>query len=98
MIMELGGNINLDGFDNLDKSKLLVVKKIVGHAVKDLSEQSLSLENVSVIFNGSEDAPAISVNITCCGQVFSGSETGTNLFFALDSALKNACVALKEMK
>jgi len=38
--MQLGGNIELNGFNELERSKLVVVKKIVGNYAKEFSDKT----------------------------------------------------------
>ena len=35
-MLELGGNIQLSGFSNIEPSKMIVIKKMVGNHVKKL--------------------------------------------------------------
>ena len=38
--MELGGNISLEGFDELEPGTLIVVKKMVGNYAKNIAEKT----------------------------------------------------------
>ena len=46
--MELGGNIVLSGFKEVDKPTLVIVKKIVGNFVKNVSQTSPGFNNISI--------------------------------------------------
>ena len=39
IMIELGGNINLDNFEEIEKGQLIVVKKVVGNYTKKISEK-----------------------------------------------------------
>lgn len=83
-MIKLGGNIKLDGFDNIEHAKLVVIKKMVGTFVKELepgNSVSLSL-NLNGNFN--VNAELVMNNITK-----TSSKTEKNLFFAVNEALKD---------
>ena len=50
-MIELGGNIKLEGFDNIEQSKLVVIKKIVGNFIKKLEAEN----KVAIILKLSEE-------------------------------------------
>ena len=87
--MELGGNIELVGFDSIDKSKLVVVKKLVGHSVREMAEKSPTISKVRLTLSGPEDSPDIKGEVIIDDQPIRESCNGTNLFFVLDSVMKN---------
>jgi len=86
--MELGGNIELVGFDSIDKSKLVVVKKLVGHSVREMAEKSPTISKVRLTLAGPEDSPDIRGEVIVNDQSIKESGRGTNLFFVLDSVMK----------
>ena len=87
-MIELGGNITLDGFADRDYSELIVVKKIVGRYARQLSDAHKGFESLKVTL--SVDAGAHTLLAECKVGGASKSFTGTapNLFVALDTALK----------
>jgi hypothetical protein len=46
--MELGGNIVLSGFKEVDKPTLVIVKKIVGNFVKNVSQTSAGFNSINL--------------------------------------------------
>tara|TARA_Y100000310_G_scaffold302635_1_gene340160 strand:+ start:17726 stop:18007 length:282 start_codon:yes stop_codon:yes gene_type:complete len=84
--MELGGNIKLEGFEVLDPSLLVVVKKIVGnyarkiHDLKgDYKELILNLDN--------SDSYKMGVKLSFEDNEYNEEVSNQNLFFAIDDLL-----------
>ncbi len=86
--MQLGGNISLAGFKDLEPAKMIVVKKITGNYVKKMQEknnkfESLHLHLKPVHSNQYELQAKVLVN----GTPYNSEVTDFNLFFALDKTL-----------
>lgn len=86
-IIQLGGNIELIGFKELDMAKMVVLKKMVGNYAKTMSEKNTSFSKLKLTGKKEGDNLKISAEMTA-DKAYSGEETGTNLFVVLDSALK----------
>ncbi len=85
-MIELGGNIKLEGFDELPREKLIVFKKIIGSFTKEISEQDLEFKEIIVTLTGE-----YTINIKIQGKKETISEiTDKNLFFALSMTIKDA--------
>lgn len=84
--IDLGGNIKLSGFSDVDPTSMIIVKKIVGNIARELQEQ----QSVSEFhLNLSRDNKNITIHANITGsKVFSGTATETNLFFAINKALE----------
>lgn len=90
--MELGGNISLEGFADLERDTMVIVKKLVGSYVKTLSEknqdfQSLTLELKS---GGDEANPGkyeLEGKLTADKEYTAEAEEN-NLMMAIDKVLK----------
>ena len=81
--IKLGGNIELVNASSIDGGSLVVLKKIIGNYARKFSERGA--ESVSVTFDGT----IVSVDITRNGDRYSSLGEKSNLFFSLDSALKD---------
>lgn len=81
-MMELGGNIKLDGFETLEPAKLIVVKKIVGNYAKVISEK-LTFSEFLVTLKDTK----VTVKATAKDKVIEKEDSNDNLFIALDKAL-----------
>ncbi|MBS3117593.1 hypothetical protein J4430_01810 [Candidatus Woesearchaeota archaeon] len=92
-MIELGGNIRLAGFKDLEPAKLVVVKKVVGNYAKKLegrtggfSELSLHLKEV----HKTEKSSKFEVQgklIVEGKQPMAAEVVDYNLFFAIDKVL-----------
>jgi ribosome-associated translation inhibitor RaiA len=91
--LELGGNIGLTGFSELDPGAMVVVKKIVGNYAKRFSEIQKEFEKLDVSLktvhkketSGKCELHAL---VRAKGKKYSAEVTEMNLFFALDKVLK----------
>ena len=81
-MIELGGNIKLDGFENLEPAQLIVVKKVIGNYAKEISEK-VEFSEFLVILEGNK----ISVKVTAKDKTIEEGEDGDNLFVTLDKVL-----------
>jgi len=83
-MITLGGNIKLDGFDELDPGMLIVVKKMVGLFAKKVSEIIGELEAFDVIKNYTK----ITIKVKSKDKGLEESSEDDNLFIALSATLK----------
>ncbi len=91
--MQLGGNIQLTGFRDLDGSSMVILKKIVGNYVKKLSEQAEKFESLSLTMKPVHEKEKsemyeIHAKLMDNGKPVVSEVTERNLFVAVDSALK----------
>ncbi|MBI4150247.1 hypothetical protein HY488_02470 [Candidatus Woesearchaeota archaeon] len=91
MTIELGGNIELVGFRELDSSKLIVVKKMVGNYARKMSEDTKNFEKLVVTLKqiGQPDAHKFELHgkLMDNGRPITSVAVDYNVFFALDKAL-----------
>lgn len=82
-MIELGGNIKLDGFESLEPAKLVVLKKMIGNFVKEFESNN----QVSLILrlNGEFN---INAEFNLNNDVRKSSISENNLFFAVNKALE----------
>lgn len=83
--MELGGNIELINFDEVEPTKLIVIKKFVGTYTKTISETQKGFKKLEVTLtpNSNFEIKAIAQGNEDQGVIVNGS----NLFFVLDKVL-----------
>ncbi|MFH1408709.1 MAG: hypothetical protein ABIH34_02275 [Nanoarchaeota archaeon] len=90
--LELGGNIRLVGFRELDSSTLIVLKKIVGNTVKRFSEKTTITELALVMKRVHEREKSeiyeLKANLICKGKNYAAAIDDRNLFFAVDKVMK----------
>jgi len=100
-MMELGGNIELVGFKDLDVSQMIVFKKIIGnHARKfsDTLENSYKKLKIHMKKIGSEKSPKYEIKGTLQidnGNDINSSCTENNVFVCIANVLKKIEAQLK---
>jgi len=91
--MQLGGNIELSGFKDIDGSTMIVLKKIVGNYAKRLSELAEKFENLKLTMKPVHETEKselyeIHAQMMDNGKPIVSEVTERNLFVAIDNALK----------
>jgi len=100
-IIELGGNIELSGFRELEKINNAVVNKIVGHYARKFSDRCTNFEKLhlhlkGVHDNGTNKKIELHAKVTDNGKVFASEVTDRNLYFALDAVLKKVSASMEK--
>jgi S-adenosylmethionine synthetase len=105
--VELGGNIKLIGFRELDPGSMIIAKKMIGTYVRKYSEFCKNIQEVSISLKSVhkiEDSERyeISVKLINNGQVYSADNLEDrkplNLFIVLDSVLAKVHNEVAKMK
>ncbi len=92
-MIELGGNITLVGFKELDYAELVVIKKVVGSYARKFAEgknmTNLTL-NLKPIHQTSQDSQKyeLKAKLELDGKMYNSEVTEFNLFIGLDKILK----------
>jgi len=91
--VELGGNIKLSGLKDLDRSEVIVIKKIVGTFARRFSEICDEFEELNINFKKfrkkeKSEMFELKAHVRDKGKQYDSKESGRNLFFVLDEALK----------
>ncbi len=92
-MIELGGNIFLEGFDILERAELLIAKKLVGGYVRRISDEIAPCDKVEIKLKKVEKYE-VSVSLMVNDKSTKTKTNGENLFITIDSAFKKA---LKEI-
>ena len=92
-LMQLGGNIELSGFRDIDGASMVVLKKIIGNYGRKLSESSNKFEKLSVNMKPVHEMEkgngySVYAKLMCDGKPFGSEVVEGNLFVAVDNALK----------
>lgn len=96
-MIELGGNIKLKGFNELDAATLIVVKKIVGNYTKKLSNDHPDFTELLLELN-QEGNKKFSINASFfrkSGELTAKAD-GENIFFTISAALEGINPRSKE--
>jgi ribosome-associated translation inhibitor RaiA len=88
--IKLGGQIELSGFGGLDRSQMIVVKKIVGNYTKKISEKDETFKGIKVTMKkiSSSNMFELNVNLDVNNGPITASIDDRNLFFAIDKVLE----------
>ncbi len=91
--MQLGGNIELSGFKDLDGSSMVVLKKIIGNYGRRMSDISDKFESLKITMKPVHETEKsekyeIHAQLMNDGKPFVSEVVERNLFIAIDSALK----------
>lgn len=86
-VIELGGNIRLSGFKELEPAMLIVVKKMVGNYTKKISERVKDFQDINInLKKVHEKNHEIQIKLNA-DKIYNSEVADYNLFFALDKAL-----------
>ena len=98
--LELGGNIELSGFQSLDRDSMIILKKIVGNYAKKFSETCKKFEKLSLkmkLVHAKEKSEKYELRgmVVDGGKQYNTEITDRNLFFAVDKVFKKIEAMLK---
>ena len=97
-LMELGGNIDLVGFKDIDRGSMVIIKKLVGNHVRKMADMSESFERLTLTIkpvHGGKNKYEVHARMTDNGKNYTSEVTDFNLFFTLDKALSKVASSLK---
>jgi len=83
----LGGNIELAGFRELDGGSMIVLKKIIGNYARRFSDQHGS-EKLVLELAQENDVFAVNGAVQRNGKEIKATDTNKNVFFVVDTVLK----------
>ncbi|MEK6835869.1 MAG: hypothetical protein AABX55_02495 [Nanoarchaeota archaeon] len=86
--IQLGGNISLAGFKELEPAKMIVIKKLTGNYVKKMQEKTGKFESLHLHLKQIHASKyEIQAKAMVNGQPYNAEVINFNLFFALDKSL-----------
>ena len=87
-MIELGGNIKLEGFHNIEPALLIVVKKITGNYVKKICDKlGNDINELKLELTEESGQKKITGEIKANNKTETTESKNINLFFALDKVL-----------
>ena len=100
-MIELGGNITLVGFKELDYAELIVVKKVVGGYARKMSDAMKDFEDLTVTMKDVHKTPKsqkyeVHAKLMAGGKPRTSEVVDRNLFIALDSSLKKVLATISK--
>lgn len=90
-LIQLGGNIQLSGFNNMEKLNNIVINKIIGNYVKKFRDHSEGFENLHLRLkpvHGSNKKVELHAKAINHGKILTSEIIDMNLYVALDKVLK----------
>jgi len=88
-IQQLGGNIELTGFREIDGGSMIILKKIIGNYARKFSDRLGNMEKLSLtVKNIGSNKFELHAKLVADGKVHTSEITDHNLFVLADSALK----------
>jgi len=87
-MIQLGGNIELEGFDGVEPGKLVVVKKIVGSYARQIADSKENFEKLNLSLS-QNDQVDLTATTTLGGEKISSQVSEKNLFYGLDKVFKD---------
>ena len=93
--IQLGSQIELTGFRKLQQGSMPIIRKIVGHGVKIISEKAPKFGSIKItlkkVHEKKEGHGQCELHAQCLvnGKQFTSEVTHRNLFFGLSDILKN---------
>lgn len=85
-MIELGGNIKLEGFEDVEPRQMIIVRKVVGTYARKLSDGMEGFESLGLELKKG-DKFEVTAKLTVKGETKEAKAGDANLFFALSSAL-----------
>ena len=91
-MIELGGNIELAGFKEIDGGSMIILKKMVGNYVKKMNELTNNFEKLTLTMkevHKSENSGKFEIHAKVLdnGKVITSELTDNNLFVTVDKVL-----------
>jgi len=89
-MIELGGNITLVGFSDVDEGSMIILKKMVGNSVRKYQETTQKFEGLTLTCKNvhSDNKFELHGKLLDNGKVLTSQVVDYNLFFTLDKVLK----------
>jgi len=88
-IQQLGGNIELAGFRDLDGGSMIILKKIIGNYARKFSDRLGDMEKLTITLKPvGSNQHEMHGRLVAKGKVFASEHTSHNLFVLADAVLK----------
>ena len=87
-MVELGGNIKLEGFDSIDNGSLIIVKKIVGNYTRKLMDNNQEYKGLTISLNNLDNYE-LKAELVIGDKTHNSESSHNNVFIALNNVLNN---------
>ena len=86
-VIKLGEQIELYGFLNVDRGAMVILRKLIGNAVRSLAEKHTDFQKIIIKLEG-ENPLRVTTELHTAAEPRTVAAEGTNIFFTLDQAFK----------
>lgn len=87
-MIELGGNIKLEGFEDVEPRQMIIVRKVIGTFARKFSDTIEGFEGISIHLKKG-DKFEVTAKLTVKGEAKESKAEDANLFFAMSGALNS---------
>lgn len=88
-VQQLGGNIELAGFRELDGGSMIILKKIIGNYARKFSDRMGNVEKLSVTLKSiGNNQHEMHAKLIAGGEIYSSEFVDRNLFVLADRILR----------
>ena len=88
-IIELGKNIELIDFKDIERDQLFIMKKIIGNFVKKVQDKNSDFEKLSIHLKSVHNSEyELLGKLIISGKIYSSEVINYNLFYALNEILR----------
>ena len=95
-MIELGGNIQMHGFESLDQADVLIAKKLVGGYVRRICDEIEGCQGTRIHLEPHPQGFAVTAAIVAAdAQETAAQANGSNVFMTIDASMKSL---LKELR
>lgn len=93
-LLQLGGNIELSGFREIEGGAMIILKKIIGNYAKKMADKSENFEKLSLTVKSVHETEKnkkfeLHAKLVDNGKAHTSSAVDRNIFVAVDSSLKS---------
>lgn len=86
-VIKLGEQIELYGFQNVDRGAMVILRKLIGNAVRSLAERYNDFQKIIIKLEG-QNPLYVTTELHTAAEPRTVTAEGTNVFFTLNQALK----------
>lgn len=86
-VIKLGEQIELYGFNSVDRGAMMILRKMIGNAARTFSEKNQGFQKLLLKVEGQNPYTVTAEIHTTEGSKTAAAE-GSNLFFTIDQAIK----------
>ncbi len=91
----LGGNIVLNGFQQIDGASMIILKKLIGNHVRQISDKAKQFEKIELSIEHDNNIFSVKGTAHDAGTPYAAQHEASNLFISVDQVLKKINSAME---